>query len=313
MARGVFKLPLENGRKELAWYAGRQVVNGTNQLNPVIPLKVERDADFVAKRIFLVQWPSSDATLALPPQTTVTLRDGTSKRGLSLVPQAATNICNASPVRMISAFLGLAAPYLIKANNFIYAEISNPGAGATAWAGDLYLVAEGFKIYPNQPEEFPATISQYAIPYVLNGNAQIGDPTGPASNVAGQFIQITNAGEGKLLAKGMRLRITDAAGLDKTDALMPYLAFAVKDTTSGSKTWNQDTSQDATFPLIPSAIWTMGQTFLPFNTPRYIDPNGVISVQVIWPAIAAARATVSGLAAWPVVMSVEFVGGLLPR
>jgi hypothetical protein len=133
MARGVFKLPLEDGRKELAWYAGRQIVNGTNQLSPVIPLKVERDADFVAKRLFLVQWPlAGNLNLELPAQTTVTLRDGTSKRGLSIVPQSARNINDANPSKMDAAFLGLPAPYLIKANNFIYAEIVNPGAAATA-------------------------------------------------------------------------------------------------------------------------------------------------------------------------------------
>lgn len=313
MARGVFKLPLEEGRKELAWYAGRQVVNGTNTLNPVIPMKVERDADFVAKRLFLVQWPYTNGNLELPADATVALRDGTTKRGLSLVPQAVRNISDANPAKMLAAYLGLPAPYLIKANNFIFAEIAAPSAAGTAWYGDLYLVAEGFKVYPHQAEEFPATISSYAIPYTLNGNAQISSPAAGANNVAGQFIAITNNGEGKFLAKGLRVRIVDSAGVDKTDVLMPYLAFAVVDSTSGTKRWNQDTSQDATYPLIPALLMTMGQTFLPFNTPRYIDPNGNIQVQVIWPAIPAIQLAVAGLAAFPVIMSVEFVGGLLPR
>jgi hypothetical protein len=316
MARGVFKLPLEEGRKELAWYAGRQVVNGTNQLNPTVPLKVERDADFVAKRLFLVQWPPAAVNplnLELPADSTVTLRDGTTKRGLSLVPQSARLLNDANPQKMVAAFLGLPAPYLIKANNFIYAEIATPSAGVTPWPGDLYLIAEGFKIYPHQAEEFPATITSYAIPFTMNGNAQVSSPAVGSSSVAGQFITITNNGEGKFLAKGMRVRIIDAAGLDRTDALMPYLAFAITDSTSGTKRWNQDTSQDATFPLIPALVMTLGQTFLPFNMPRYIDPNGTIQVQVIWPSIVAAQVIVAAAATFPVIMSIEFQGGLLPR
>ena len=315
MARGVFKLPLEEGRKELAWYAGRQIVNGTVAPNPVIPLKVERDADFVAKRLFLVQWPtyggSVDANLALPPRATVTLRDGTSKRGLSLVPQSARNICDANPARMTAAYLGMPAPYLIKANNFIYAEVVSPGA--YNWVGDLYLVAEGFKVYPHQAEEFPATISQYAIPYSLNANAPVASPSAAAQNIAGQYVTITNGGEGKFLAKGLRVRLIGANDVDYTDALLPMLAFAIKDSTSGSKLWNQDTSQAATYPLVPASIFTMGQTFLPFNSPRYIDPNGTVQVQIIWSSIPAAVAAANAAASWPITASIELVGGLLPR
>jgi hypothetical protein len=57
----------------------------------------------------------------------------------------------------------------------------------------------------------------------------------------------------------------------------------------------------------------LGQTFLPFNTPRYIDPNGVVQVQVIWPAIPAAQVLVAAAASFPVIMSIEFDGGLIPR
>ncbi|MDE1822333.1 MAG: hypothetical protein KGI98_15960 [Euryarchaeota archaeon] len=315
--RGLIELPLEPGRKELAWYSGLALVNGTNGVSPTVALKVERDADFVVKRLFLVQWPtfgvSVDANLALPPQTTVTLRDGATKRALSLVGGSARNIADANPTRMLAQFLGEGCPYLVRANNLIFAEVNNPGAVGTAWLGDIYLVAEGYKVYPGLPEEFPATIKEYAILYKLNANGSIADPNAAAVNVSGQFITITNKGEGKFLAKGMRLRIIDAAGVDKTDALSPCLAFAITDTTSGSKRWNQDSSQDASQPLVPAAVWTMGGTFLPFNTPRYIDPNGVVQVQVIWSGIAAAIAYVHGAATFPLSVDIELVGALLPR
>lgn len=317
MARGVIKLPLEEGRKELAWYAGRAVVNGTNTDSLTIPLKVERDADFVAKRMFLVQWPTFgaavDINLALPAQSTVVIRDGATKRALSLIPQSARNIPDASASKMDAAFLGLPAPYLIRANNSIFAEVSNPGAVLTPWVGDLFMVAEGFKVYPGSPEEFPATIETYAIPFALNGTQVVLSPLAGSQYVAGQFITITNNGEGKFLAKGMRLRIIDAAGVDRTDALLPCLALAITDTTSGGKKWNQDTTQDATYPLIPASLMTMAQTFLPFNCPRYIDPNGVVQVQIIWPSIAAAQAFIAAAATFPVTVFVELHGALLPR
>jgi hypothetical protein len=317
MSRGIIKLPLENGKKELAWYAGRATVNGQNVVSTTIPLKVERDADFVAKRMWLVQWPSFgvgvDPNLSLPAQSSVVIRDGATKRGLSIVPQSAGNIPDAGPLAMLSSYLGMAAPYLIKANNSVFAEVQNPGAIATPWLGDLYLVAEGFKVYPNVPEDFPATIEAYAIPFSLNANAIVNSPAAGAQYVAGQFITITNNGEGKFLAKGLRIKITDALGLDKTNALMPMLALALQDTTSGSKRWNQDTTQDATYPLIPASLLTMAQTFLPFNIPRYIDPNGVVQVQVIWPAIAAAQVAVAAAATFPVIVSIELTGALLPR
>jgi hypothetical protein len=315
--RGVIKLPLEQGRKELAWYAGRAVVNGTGQISPTIPLKVERDADFVAKRLFLVQWPSYgvnvDPNLSMPDETSVTIRDGATKRALSVVPQSARNIPDANPLKMDANFLGLAAPYLIRSNNSIFAEVTNPVAGASNWTGDIFLIAEGFKVYPNVPEEFPATITGYAIPFSLNANSVVLSPAAGQAFIAGQFVVISNSGEGKFLAKGLRLRIIDSNGTDRTNLVLPCLALAINDTTSGSKRWNQDTSQDATYPLIPASIMTMGQTFLPFNTPRYIDPNGVVQVQIIFSDIAAAVAAVNAVGVWPCTFYVELYGALLPR
>lgn len=315
--KGLIEIPLEKGRQELAWYSGFSLVNGLNTVSPTVALKVERDADFMLKRVFLVQWPtfgaSLDVNLALPPQTTVTLRDGATKRALSLVGGSARNICDANPTRMTAQFLGGGSPYLIRANNLLFAEVNNPGATGTAWVGDIYLVAEGYKVYPGLPEEFPGTIREYAIPYKLNANGSILDPNAASANVSGQFVTITNKGDGKFLAKGLRLRIIDAAGLDKTDALTPCLAFAITDTTSGSKRWNQDTSQNASQPLVPAAVWTMGGTFLPFNMPRYIDPNGSVQVQVIWSGIAAAIAYVHGAATFPLTMYIDLEGALLPR
>ena len=160
--RGIIKLPLATGKKELTWYIGRALVAGTGQLSPTVTLRVNRDADFVAKRLWLVQWPqiSSDA-LALPAQTSVRLRDGGTQRGLSL--QAGFNrsmILDCDIDRANAAHIGLPSPFLIRKNNNLFCEVNNPGAGVTPWVGDLFLVAEGFKVYPGVAEDVPHTIEE---------------------------------------------------------------------------------------------------------------------------------------------------------
>jgi len=314
--RGVVELPLEKGRKELAWYVGSAKAAGTGNLNPVAPLKVERDADFVIKRWWLVQWPSApgggqDPNLALPSTATVLFRDGGTKAGLSLIAGAARMmIPDASPVRMIAAWMGLPCPFLVRANNNLFAELAIPNAGN--WLGDIYFVAEGFKVYPYLPEEIPATIKSYAVPFELNARPPIQSPqTGPQF-VAGQTITLTNNGFGKFLAKGLKIRLVDPNGVDRTDILMPALGLQIQDTTSGTKNWIQNTNSDQRNPvLVPASLLTYGGTFLSFNTPRYIDQNGVVQIQVVWAseAIAAIHAS----SAWPITFDVTLEGALLPR
>jgi hypothetical protein len=319
MARGIIKLPLENGRKELAWYVGNANVQGASNVNFVVPLKVERDADFVCKRMWLVQWPASiagtpDQDLALPAAATAILRDGGTSRGLALVPSSARMLFpDASKTRMVASWLGLPSPFLIRANNALFVEVNNPAAGATPWTGNIYLCAEGFKVYPYLPEEFPATIEQYAVPFDLDANASILSPAAAAANVQGQSIILTNNGEGKMLVKGMRLRLISGAGVDVTDTLLPFLGFNIIDSTSGSKKWVQNTNQDSGLPFIPASILTLNNTFLPWSSTRYIDPNGVIQLQVLFPQDAATIAYLAANFAWPVQFNVSFNGALLPR
>jgi hypothetical protein len=319
MARGIIKLPLQDGRKELSWYVGRVAVKGTNEVNPVVPLKVERDADFVTKRWWMVQYPSApgvaqDFGLSLPPQTTITLRDGGTKRGLSLVAgNARTIMPDASSRKAEAAWQGLACPLLIRANNNLFVEVANPAAAGTPWTGDLFIVLEGFKVYPYLPAEFPGTVETYAVPFDLNANADIANPNSAAQYITGQVIKATNNGEGKMLVKGMRLTIIDAAGLDKTDVLMPALAFMVSDSTSGGKKWVVDTNPSVLNPACPASMMLYSGTFLSFNTPRYIDQNGVIETQLVFPSDAATLAAIGGAATWPCKFSLTYFGALLPR
>lgn len=316
--RGIIKLPVEKGRKELAWYAGSFASFGTNELNPVVSMKVEKDADFVVKRLWLVQWPSSiitvDPALLLPPRTTGFLRDGGTKRGLALTAGNVRSLFwDADPARMNAAWLGLPAPFLVKANNNLFVELANPDAAGTAWTGDLYLVAEGFKVYPYLPEEFPATIQSYAVPFHLDGVATIASPAAAPVNVTGQGIAITNNGEGKFLAKGMRVTAIDAGGVDRSAAILPFLGFNVVDSTSGSKRWVQNTNQGIVTPFCPASLMTMQNLNLPWNTPRYIDQNGTMQVQVVFPSQAAVIAYLNGLVTWPLTVTVDIFGALLPR
>jgi hypothetical protein len=315
--RGVVQIPVEDGKKELGWYVGKATVNGLNTVNPVVSLRVERDADFVAKKLFLVQWPSmpgvaQDPNLSLPAQAAVTLKDGGTRRPLSLVAGLARGtVLDATP-RPVGMHLGLPCPFLIRSANNLYAEISNPAAAGTAWTGDLYLVAEGYKVYPMLPEEIPAKVKSYAVPYQLNANGQIQSPAAAAGNIAGQVISITNDGQGKFLAKGMLVSIKDATGLDKTQAIMPALGFQILDSTAGNKGWVNNGVENAGIIQCPSALMSYQNGFIPFNQPRYIDPVGNLKVQVVFSDIPAVVAALNAAAAWPVVMSVAFFGALLP-
>lgn len=323
--RGIIELPMEKGRKELHWYVGTAQVNGqvgAQAVNPTINLTTSRDADFIAKRLWLVRWPSFttagppafiiDPNLSLPDDTSVILREGSTRRSLSLVPGFTKALFpDASPLRMAAAQIGLPAPYLIKANTALLLELSRPTAATVNWQGDLLFVAEGFKVYPYLPEDIPAKIRQYAVPFGLNGNAIIQNPAAAAANIAGQVLTISNDGSGKFLAKKMKIRLVDSAGVDKTDALLPCLGFQIKDSTSGSKQWITDNTQGVQAKL-PVSLISMNGTDLYFNTPRYIDPSGVVSIQVIWTDIAAALAYIAGAATFPLTMSVTLEGALLP-
>jgi len=317
--RGIIEIPMEAGRKETCWYVGQAVVNGQNAVSTSIPLTISKDADFVAKRAWLVMWPSftggvytQDPFLALPAQSSVVLRDGATKRALSQVSGfSAAMFSDVNPKRAAAQMLGLPSPFLVRANNTLLAEISNPGAAAVAWAGDLFLVLEGFKVYPYLPEEIPAKIQSYAIPYGLNGNASLGSPV-VASNILGSRITITNGGEGKFICKGMRIQIIDAGGVDRTAALLPCLGFNLKDSTSGGKDWVTNNVQGVV-AQVPSQIFTMHGSDLYFNNPRYLDPNSVIQIQPVWSDIPAAVAFVAAAATFPLTVTVNLVGALLPR
>lgn len=317
MARGIIKLPVENGRKETCWFAGNAQVIAGNEVNPVVSLTISRDADFVAKRAFLLMdygpVGGTNPNLSLPPRTSVVLRDGGTKRGLSIVAGLSrTMFIDATPGRMVAQYLGLPSPFLIRANNTLFAEIANPDATVTPWAGNILLCLEGFRVYPYLPEEFPATITQYAVPFDLNANSIINSPA-TAVNVAGQVATIVNNGEGKFLAKGLKLTVVDAAGNDVTAAILPYIGLNITDSTSGQKKWVENTNQGVTFPMVPSLVMSMGNLFLPWNQPRYIDPNGVVNVQVVFPDDAARLAYITGAFTFPMVFSVSIFGALLPR
>jgi hypothetical protein len=320
---GVIKLPLAKGRKELTWYVGVTQVNGTSQQNPTINLRVDKDADFVMMRgPWLVMWPSysspQDPKLALPQTASVILRDGSTRRPLSLVAGAPNAIAlNTDPVKATSGWLGSPSPYLLQAGTNFFVEIANPAA---SWSGDLYVAMEGFSIYPLLPPDIPATIEAYAIPGALDANQLISDPSLAGNNIQGQDIKITNDGSGKFLAKGFEIQCVDnsGAGNDVTAKIVPALGVQITDSTSGGKQWFRNPSlSSGILPFCPAGIPWLSGARLPFNRPRLIDENGNIDVQVIFPNIAAALTFLgagggAGIT-WPVQFTVSLWGVRIPR
>ena len=62
----------------------------------------------------------------------------------------------------------------------------------------------------------------------------------------------------------------------------------------------------------PAGLLTMAGTQLPFNMPRYLDPQAVVNVQIVFPELAAALAYLNGLGNWPYTFSISLKGALLP-
>ena len=179
-------------------------------------------------------------------------------------------------------------------------------------AGDLYLVAEGYKVFPRLPEEVPAKVMSYAAPYSLNGNGIIADPNALASNQTSQILTIQNNGDGKFIAKGMIISLVDPTGAGVTSAILPGLGFQVQDSTSGNKAWVFNGNPTSGPIHCPASIMTYMNGYIPFNTPKYIDPSGTIKVQFVFPSDAASLLALSGAAAWPIMASVTIFGALLP-
>src|ERR1035437_10003999 len=162
--RGIIELPIEKGKSELGWVVRQAVVDGPSgaaAANPVINVTTSRDADFISKRHWLVSWPKfgtigpvvpADVNLSLPADPSILIREGTTRRGLALTPGFAKAIApDATPIRMISNQFGTSAPQLIRANTNLIMELARASAATIAWVGDLYLVHEGFKVYPYLP------------------------------------------------------------------------------------------------------------------------------------------------------------------
>lgn len=327
MARGIIKLPVEMGRKELVWLVGRALVQGSNVVNPIVQIRNNKDADYVVKRLWLVYGPPAAApggtpgpefpgyTWALPADASVTLREGTTSRELSLAGGLAQSmVANFGAVRAPNVMLGLPAPYLMRANSVLTAEVACPSRAGTAWDKDLYLVAEGYKLYPNESEPIPASIQAYALPYRLNGTINLVEPN-PANvgSLSEQILTITNNGEGKFIAKGMSVMFQMPGSVEGTMNYLSGVGINIDDSTSGSKPWVQDATPNAGIVRCPLPAIIGNYAELPWCAPRLLDENAVVRVRFVWEAYQVTGGYIGSLGAFPMNCSVSLFGALLPR
>jgi hypothetical protein len=329
--KGIIETPLDRGLKQLNWVVGAAFVRNTGNTNPIVPFRVDKDADFLLKRLWMVQYPNvtgnanaSELNLNTGALSNVLgaqllLRDGGSKRALGLTGVIADLVAlDTAAAKGPAAWLGLPAPLLIPANSNLYAEITNPLAGAAPanyWSGDLYLVGEGFKIYKGQPDPIPSTLRDYALPFSLSGQVVLANPATAAVNVQGQYLTLTNNGEGRFLAKRLSLKFIASNGADVTDTLMNALGLQINDSTSGGKNWISNPTLGASggSAQCPARILTMHRSYLPWCTPRYLDENGSIQMQFVFANTATDIAYLNaGGAPWPVTAHVNIDGALIP-
>jgi hypothetical protein len=321
MKAGIINLPLEKGRKELSWQVGRGIVQGTNLTNVVIGLRINKDADFVATRLWLVQSPC-DAPYSVVKQAGLLPTDasviykyggaGNQKLSLAAGSALAMNALSMDTREQVLMSKGLPAPFLLGANTVLYAEVTCPSRSVTPWAGDLYLVAEGYKLYPNEAEFMPKTVNAYALPYCLNGSLDLIQPAaGTPASFSEQQVTITNDGEGTFIAKGIRFGFNPCNGADPAALrdMLSQVGINILDSTSGSKEWVQDSTPNAGVVRCPAGIITGNYGFIPWSMPRFLDENANLRVRFVfepwqtWP----------GSWTFPTNVTVSLYGALLPR
>jgi hypothetical protein len=315
MAKGVVQVSIPKGKKELTWYIGKAIVNGTSPANFSVPMRIDKDADFVAKRAWLVQYPLYAPTalpleLALPANVYGQMVDGGSKRSLSITPGLTNALfLDAKVQTALRASQGLDVPMLMRANTNLFIEVSNPAANP--FQGDVLLVLEGYKVLPMTEESVPDSIQAYGLPFALNGNFTIQNPASAGGNIAGQVATISNNGEGRFLVKGLSMRVVNAIGVDVTDLVLPMTGVQISDSDSGETPWVRNGVEGTGIANVPALIALLSQTRLNFCIPRYISDIGSIKTQLVFPT--SALVALNALGNWPFNFSISYTGVLLPK
>ncbi len=293
--KGAVILDIAKGRRLLGYEVGFVAVAGTAPVSPTIAIVLNNDADFVAKRITLVQFGNAGCEVVLPRSVTAQVRDSAtgmvffrqsgSFASFGSVPaiNGAANGAGYNP-RFVMNKEGLPAPYLMRRGSSAFIEISNPAA--YSFTGDLYAILEGFYVYPSANGEdndpVPNQIKGYCLPFSWNGSLVVATAATAGVRKLGT-IEMLGPGVGHFILKTGAISSTAGnpaavnSGVLKADDV---LALNIYDTREQSKRWQHLTTVPAAGQFMPASALTCGGISAPWAHPRYMGGTDKIFCDV---------------------------------
>lgn len=302
--KGAVMLDVAKGRRVLGYEAGFTPAAGTSNPNYTVAVVLNNDADFVATRAMLVQFGASGCEVVLPRSVTINVRDSATGNVFFRQPGSPNGFFNVPffPVpsnngagqdgRAIMNREGLPAPYLMRRGTSAFVEINNPAA--YVFTGDLYVVLEGFYVYPSKTGEnndpVPSQVKGYSLPFSWNGTVVV-----PVNAVVGLAsmgtIEMLGPGVGSFLLKTFSISGTAGQPLAVNGGRPTagdVIGVDIYDTRESSKRWQHVNSPPTLGSYIPASALSVGGTSSPFAYPRYMGGTDKIFVNLFgdttaWP------------------------------
>lgn len=302
--KGAVLLDVSKGRRLLGYEVGYVAAAGLSSPNFTLAVVLNNDADFVVKRMMLVQFGAAGCEVVIPRSVTAQIRDSAtgnvmfrqpgSFNSFGIVPYFPHPSANGAGQdgRAVMNREGLPAPYLMRRGSSAFIEIFNPAG--YVFTGDLYVMFEGFYVYPSTTGEdndaVPTQIKGYCLPFSWNGTRVV-----PVNAVAG----VNSLGTIEMLGPGVGHFILKTASISATTGLPSavntgqptagdVLGVSVRDTRENSKTWQHVTSPPALGAYMPGSFLTVGGVSAPWAHPRYMGGTDKIFVDLFgdttaWP------------------------------
>jgi hypothetical protein len=289
---GIVKTKIAEGRYELGWEVGALSAAAFNAAGtPIIGIQVNNDADFLVQKVHVYEFGAAGSKFILDPAYSMQIKDSASGNvfyrqpgspyhlaQMPYIPRTAIAGNNFGRFGMNDK--GMPAPYLLRRACSAFIEFSKL-AGAPAVVGDVYVVFEGFRIYPGEREPVPASIEGYNTPFAWS--AQVAIPNGLAAGLqALGNVALPGPGLGKYILKDFTVAASGtpvAVGgyLPTPDCV---LGFQVQDTRQQQKNWARNPNPLPAGVLMPGLCLSGSGMGLPWVWPRYLDGQDQILLTI---------------------------------
>jgi hypothetical protein len=280
---------LAPGRRELGFECGYLSLADANaSASPVIGITVNNDADFVAVRPMLLQSGPAGAGIPVPPSVTLQIRDSATGHTFYRQPGSALGFlaqpyAPGSPQssgRFVSNHLGWPAPHVLKRASSVFFEISNPTG--YVFVGDLYLVYEGYRLYSNEKEPVPDTITGQVEPFDWNGTLVVPNGLSAGLQIIGT-ITMPGTDQDRYVLKAAAINATGVPSAVGGVTLFPedVLLMQVKDTYQQNKQWARVSTPPPYGQYMPAKAFVGGGPGAPWAWPRFVQGTDTIYIDLV--------------------------------